>query len=268
MTLPLRCALLSISLSIGAGCSHNVTTDLPTGPTPAAVRITKLTVMPAGGGSLLPGTTVPIATSGSTAGRAIGALAQFSDGTSKFVDAEWTTSDANVAVVRDGALVGVGRGTATITAIAQGMSATETFVVEPGIPGQWVGTYVVDDCRAGTAAVDEIFCAAPAPGRTGGFLRKGSTPPIALSITENGKDLTAQAQFGELRGVLTGPDAGANFFSLTGNLAVNQTSIRIVLFNARVQQDSMEGVFAYEVSVTGLPSWAAVTAHFSGLTRR
>lgn len=253
-----------------ASCSHNLTTDMPTAPTTVtAVRAAKLTVTPPGGGSMLVGTVVPLTTSGPlpTTGLALGAFVQYTDGTGKYVDATWTSSDSNVAVVRDGNFVAVGRGTVTMTATAEGLSGAETFTVDPGIPGLWTGTYIVDTCRAGSASVDEMVCAVPSPGHPGGFLRPGTSAPMAMQINQTGKDLTAATQFGELRGVLTGVDAGGNYLSLKGTLNVNQTNVNIVVFNARVQQDVMQGAFGYEIRITGLPSWAVVTAHFDNVAR-
>jgi hypothetical protein len=253
-----------------AACSHNVPTEWPTSPTQVARPITlaKLTITPQGGGTMLAGTTVPIASSGTLSdGIQVGAFAQYSDGSGKYVEAAWASSDANVAMVKDGNLVAIARGTATLTATVQGMSAAETFVVDPGIPGLWVGNYVIDDCTAGSASVYDFVCG-DTPGRTPGFLKKGVSAPIAMQITQNGKDLSAATQAGQFRGVLTGIDRGSNFLSLNGDLLVDQTKVTILIFDARVKQDVMEGLFGFEVRVNGLPSWAALTAHFDGMTRR
>lgn len=272
MKLPLRCALLSISLLIAASCSHNVTTELPAAPTAVTpqVRISKLTITPPGGGTMIVGSSVPLTTSGPLPSNtlALGAFAQYTDGSGKYVDATWASSDASVAVVRDNSLVAIGRGTATLTASAEGMSATETFTIEPGIPGLWTGNYVVDSCQAGSASVEDFVCAAPGSGRAGGFLRPGTAAPILMQITQNGRDLSATTQFGDVRGVLTGVDAGANYFSFAGTMGVNQTSVRVVALNGRVRQDTMEGVLAFEITINGLPSWAAVSGHFDKVTRR
>lgn len=272
MRLPLRCAPLAIGWLLAAGCSHNVTTELPTAPTPSrpSVRITRLIVTPPGGGSMIVGTVVPLTTSGPppSDALALGAFAQYSDGSGHYVEATWTSSDDATAVVRDGALVAIGRGTAVLTAAAEGLTASETFIVDPGIPGLWVGTYVVDSCQAGSGSVDELVCAAPTPGHAGGILRVGTVAPMALQITQRGKDLSATMQFGELRGTLTGVDAGANYLSLSGTLNAATSNARIVVFNARVKQDVMEGVMGYELRINDLPSWAVVTAHFDSIARK
>jgi hypothetical protein len=94
------------------------------------------------------------------------------------------------------------------------------------------------------------------------------TPPMTLVITKSGTDLQAIAQFGELRGTLTGSDRGQNFLTLQGNVTVNATTVSLVYWNARVVGDSMEGVIGLEVRIAGLPSHAQVVARIDKVTRR
>ena len=91
---------------------------------------------------------------------------------------------------------------------------------------------------------------------------------MTLQITQTGKDLTAAAQFGELRGTLTGIDRGQNFLTLSGDVTVNRTTVTLVYWDARVLTDAMEAFIGFEVRIAGVPSFAAVTAHFNNVTRR
>jgi hypothetical protein len=113
-----------------------------------------------------------------------------------------------------------------------------------------------------------LICQAPDQGRAPGVLPIGAAPPLHLQITKSGKDLTAVAQFGELRGTLTGTDRGSNFLTFKGDLTVNRTTITLVYWDARVRTDAMEGSIAFEVRIAGVPSFAAVTAHLDKVTRR
>jgi hypothetical protein len=257
------------SLSI-TGCAHGVVDGLPSAPSPAAATIKSLTVTPVGGGTMLQGATAPITSSGPfpSTGAALGAFAQYTDGSGKYVEAKWTSSDDKIIAVNGNMFTAIGRGTATVTASADGKSATETFVVEPGIPGTWSGTYVVDNCQAGSASMYEVICMPPDQGRTPGILAIGAAPPLTLQITQTGKDLTAAAQFGELRGTLTGIDRGQNFLTLSGDVTVNRTTVTLVYWDARVLTDAMEAFIGFEVRIAGVPSFAAVTAHFNNVTRR
>ncbi len=250
-----------------AGCSHGTVSELPAAPT---ATLSSLTVTPVGGGTMIEGISAPITSSGPfpSTGAVLGAFAQYSDGSGKYVDARWTSSDDTVIAVDGTAFSAKGRGTAAITAAAGGKTATETFIVEPGIAGTWAGVYVVDNCQAGSGSVYELICMPPSPGRTPGLLAVGAAPPLTMVIRQSGKDLSATVQFGEMRGTLRGTDRGQNFLTLAGDLTVNATTLTLVYWDARVRTDSMEGFIGFEVRIAGLPSWAAVTAHFDQVTRR
>ena len=133
------------TLMIG-GCSHGTVSEFPAAPTSVApapvVTLRRLTITPTSGATLIAGGAAAIASSGPlpTLTAAIGAYAEFSDGSAHYVEANWTTSDADVLIVRDATVRAIARGTATLTATAGGQTATGTFIVEPGIPGTWTGT--------------------------------------------------------------------------------------------------------------------------------
>lgn len=248
-----------------AGCSHGTVSELPTAP---SVTLKKLTVTPVGGGTITAGGTVDITSSGSFSPTALvlGALAQYSDGSAKYIEANWTTSDPNVVVVSDAVLKAVGRGTATLTATAQGQTASESFTVEPNVAGTWSGTFVIDTCDAGSGSMFEAVCGSP--GRARGMFPVGSAAPVTFQLVKSGNDLSAVTAFGDLRGTITGTDRGANFVTLLGSLTGNRTTLTLVHWDSRAKIDVMEGFIGFEVFIDGLPSHAGVTAHFDNLTRR
>ncbi|HUQ89758.1 MAG TPA: hypothetical protein VM096_19505 [Vicinamibacterales bacterium] len=252
-------------------CSHGVVRELPAAPSTPQVAIVRLTITPVGGARMLEGQTATITSSGPLpeAGQPLGAFAQYSDGSGKFVGARWTSSDATVIAVNDTTFTAMARGTVTITAAAEGKTASESFIVEPGIAGTWSGQFVVDQCAAGSGSMNELICFAPNQGRPPGALAVGTAAPIALVISKaNGNDLTAAAQLGDLRGVLTGTDRGSNALTLKGNLTLNGTTLTLVHWDARVVTDSMEGFIGFELRIPGVPSFAQVTAHLDNVTRR
>lgn len=262
-------AVALATLAIG-GCSHGTVSELPTAPTAPTPILRVLTITPVGGGTMLVGGSAPITTEGPLSPSALGAFAQYSDGSSNYVKATWTTSDPNIVDVDGTQIVAKGRGTATLTATVGDMKDTEDFVVEPGIEGSWAGTYVIEKCDAGTSTIYEAICAAPSGGRPGGVLPVGTAAPIALQITRgSGSDLVATAALGEIRGTLTGTDRGQNYLTFKGDLlSPGGNRVSFVYWDARVKTDLMEGFIAFEVYLNGLPSWAQVTAHFDNLTRR
>jgi hypothetical protein len=196
----------------------------------------------------------------------VGAFAQYTDGSGKFVDATWDTSDPKVIVVNDSQLRAIGRGRATLTARAEGKTATETFTVEPTMAGSWAGTVVIDECSAGSGSMGELICA-NATGHHGIF-PVGAAVPVAFQITKNGTDLTATATSGALGGALTGTDRGQNYLTLKGDLVSGPTTATIMYWDSRVKIDVMDGFVAFEVHIAGVPSFANVTGHFDQVTRR
>ena len=262
MLLP-RFAVVILVTAILSACAHGVTEQLPTAPGPTTVTLSRLSVTPQGL-SLIAGGVVPITSSGNTLG--LGALAQYSDGTAKYIEAAWTTSDPGVLAIEGTNIVAVSRGTATLTARAEGMTATQSFTVEPNVAGTWSGTYVVDQCAAGSGSMGELICS-DAPGHKG-ILPVGTKAPITFEVQKNGNDLTATAALGEIRGMLRGTDLGSNFLTLKGDLTVNRTTVTVVHWNAHVKTDVMEAQIGFEVRIDNVPSHAVVVAHFDQVTRR
>jgi hypothetical protein len=219
---------------------------------------------------MLEGLTTPITTSGGfpTTGATLGAFAQYTDGSGKYVEAAWTSSNPQVIAIEGGAFVAKSRGTTTVTAAAEGKTATETFTVQPGIAGTWSGTFTVEHCAAGGGSIYELICFPMNQGRTPGALAVGVVTPMTLVITKSGTDLTAAVQFGDLRGTLTGSDRGQNFLSLGGTLTSGATTMSVVQWDTRVREDVMEGLFGFEVRIGGLASHAQVAARLTNVTRR
>ena len=261
--------LLAVSLLtlVAAGCSHGTISEFPAAPAPT---VTSLTLTPVGGGRMIEGATAPITSSGGVppTGAALGAFLQYSNGSGQYVPAAWTSSDPNVIAVENDRLVARNRGTATLTVTAEGWSDSETFIVQPGIAGTWTGTYTVQECAAGSGSMYELICNPPNQGRAPGVLAVGATPPLTMVITKSGTELTATAQFGELRGTLTGTDRGSNFLTFSGEVTVNATTVTFVYWDGRVIDDVMEGLIGFEVRIAGLPSHAQVVARLDKVTRR
>jgi len=248
-------------------CAHGVITETPTSPGPAPVAIQRLTITPTST-TMIAGDVAPITSSGPFPPDSLilGAFAQYTDGSGKYVSASWTSSDARVIAIDNSKLTAVGRGTATITARAEGMTATAEYTVEPNVAGTWSGNFVVEQCNAGSGSMQELICG-DTPGHRG-VLPVATSTPITFTIEKNGADLTARAASGDWRGVLSGTDRGQNFLTLKGDLTGNRATVTIIYWDTRVKTDLMEGFIGFEVRLDGVPSNAAVTAHFDNVTRR
>jgi hypothetical protein len=256
-----------LACAIVAGCTRGVVSpdQIPTGPT---AQLTDITITPVGGGTITVGGSAPIVTSGGlpTNAAALGAFARFSDGTGRYVEASWTSSDDNVIAVTGTTLVARGRGTVTLTATFQGRSDTENFVAEGGIAGRWAGSYLVEQCNANSGSMAEVLCGAP--GRAPGVAAVGTALPFTMDISENETDLTAVVSFGHIRGTLTGKTRGGGFFYLQGFVEGAGGAINIVHWDTRVVRDSMEGFIAYEVKIGSLPGIGTVAARLNAVTRQ
>ena len=262
-----RFASIILASAMLTACAHGVITESPTAPGPGPVTIRGLIVTPTTA-TMVAGNSAPITVSGPfpTDHVVIGAFAQYSDGTGKYVVASWTSSDTSVLTIDGTNVTAMRRGSATVTARAEGMTATATFTVEPTVAGTFSGNLVVDQCDAGSGSMLEVVCG-NTPGHRG-TLPLGTVVPITLTIDKNGADLTATLVSSDWRGTLRGTDRGENFLTLRGDLTGNRTRVTVINWDSRVQADVMEGFIGFEVRIDNLPSNAAVTAHFDNLIRR
>lgn len=261
------CSRLCVAVLAGAvavGCTvGSIDGPLPT-PTPLPARLMNLTITPPGGAITLGGR-VPITTSGTTPG--LGAFAQYSDGTGRYVDAAWTSSDPSIIAIEGGQLVARGRGEVTLTARFEDKTDTEIFRSEGGIAGRWRGTYVVEQCDGSSGSMQEVLCNPPGNARPVGLAAAGTTQPLVLEISEHDTDLTAIVTVGPVRGTLTGKNRGAGFFYLQGVIDTAEGTVNIVHWDTRVTRDSMEGFIGYQLRLPTLPGVGGVAAKLVTMTR-
>lgn len=254
-------------------CTRGVITDEqanPVAPTPVAPTVTKLTITPIGGGSMMLGGSAPIVSTGTSPNTVagVGAFAEYSNGTGRYVAATWTSSDAGVVSVTNEAITAMGRGTAIVTASFGGQSDDEQFEVFGGIAGSWAGTYVVEHCSGSSGSIAEVLCTAPNTGRPAGITHVGATLPIAMELTVNGANLTGVVTFGNIRGTLTGQDRGAGYFFLQGEIENASGRLNISHWDVRVQRDEMEGFINYQLRLTNLPGIGSVGTKLATVMRR
>ena len=252
-----------------SACTRGVVESPPTAPTPPTI-LTTLTITPIGGGSLMVGSSAPIVTEGGLppTGTPLGAFAQYSNGSGRYVEATWTSSDDNIIAIEGAQLVARARGTVTVTATFAGKSDTESFTSEGGIAGRWRGTYVVEQCVGNSGSVQEILCNPPGNQRPAGIAAVGNTLPFSLEISGNETDLTAIVSFGTIRGTLTGKNRGSGFFFLQGTIEATGGAINIIHWDTRVTRDSMEGFIGYQVRIPDLPGFGTVGAKLVEMTRQ
>jgi hypothetical protein len=249
------------------GCTRGVV-DVDQIPTAPDTRLIALTITPLGGGRLAAGSTVDIVVSGGlpASGVAVGAFAEYSDGTGRYVDASWSSADESILAIIGSSLVGRSRGVVTVTASFEGRTDTEMFLVEGGIQGLWRGALVVEQCTANSASVAEVLCGAP--GRNPGLAAIGARLPLTMDLAEMSDNVAATVVLDAARGTLTGPNRGGGFFTVLGTIDHSRTRISVFHWDARVVRDEMEGYIGYEVRITGLPGFGQVAAKFADVVRQ
>jgi hypothetical protein len=252
-----------------SACTRGVVDSPPTAPTPPTI-LTTLTITPTGGGSLMVGSSARIVTDGGLPpnGTLLGAFAQYTDGSGRYVEATWTSSDDSIITIEGTQLVARARGTVTLTATFNGKSDTESFTSEGGIAGRWRGTYVVEQCGGSSGSMQEVLCNPAGNSRPVGIAAVGKTLPFSLEISENQTDLTAIVSFGSIQGTLTGKNRGAGLFFLQGAIEAAGGAVNIIHWDTRVTRDSMEGFIGYQLRIPGLPGIGAVAAKLVDMTRQ
>ena len=245
-----------------AGCTVGTVDAIPVAPTPTVRR---LTITPVGGATIVFGASVLFVSSGMSPG--LGAFAEYSNGTGRYVEATWTSSKSSIVSVDNTALTARSRGTAIVTATFEGHSDDEQFEVIGGIAGNWAGTYVVQQCGGSTGSIIDVMCTAPGTGRQPGLAYVGATLPITMELTVSGDDVSGIVAFGNLRGTLTGKDRGAGSFYLQGTIE-GVVTLTITYWDTLVQRDELQGFLNYHVRVSGVSGTGEAVTRLVNVTRR
>jgi hypothetical protein len=148
------------------------------------------------------------------------ASATYSDGTSRTVQAAWTSDNTAVATVdaSAGRATGVGPGEATVAAAYQGMEVTRLLRVVPDYDGKWSGSHAVTSCTddgawAQVDACKEFLASSPfrfalalsqtrdtvtgtvdfgSPGSVEGTVRMSGHLTLSGTFTETVEDMTLE----------------------------------------------------------------------------
>lgn len=127
--------------------------------------------------------------------------------------------------------------------------------------GTWSGRYVVERCD-GTGSVQDLFCSA-----NHGLYPVGTSLPIDLVLTQNGSNVSGNAYFGQVSGVVTGVVSSGGTLTLQGTANSSTVTITITNWNTPINGNAMTGVIGFNVGSRTLPGVAAITARLSNVTR-
>jgi hypothetical protein len=251
MRFPLSLALFTFLASACGGGSQTPTAPTVTAP---VVTMTNLVVAPDGGGRIKVG---DVAT--------VGAYATFSDGNSRYVPAQWSSSNTNVIAVDSaaGSIRGLSAGVSTLTATASGRSASAQFFVDATISGSWTGFYVVERCQ-GTGSNGDFYCTV-----NRGVTEPGAVLPISMDLTQSGSTITGIVSFGQVRANVSGSLRSNGLFSLSGTATSSGgPSLTITRWDAEIQQDTMVGYVTFEGRAPTYHGVATVQTRLANVRRR
>ncbi len=144
------------------------------------------------------------------------AIGSFADGSTRSVDATWLTDNPAVATASAGGVVtGVGAGSTTLVATAEGRTGWRVLRVVPDFTGSWNGQYQITACSAD----DPRTCGRGYPG--------GLTNAMTLTLTQARDIVSGTLTFVDqppgtiastIAGLVSGPIQLAGGLVLQGNL--------------------------------------------------
>ena len=185
-------------------------------------------------------------------------MVTLSNGTTQTAStAAWATDNAGVLSINDssGVAAGVAHGSATITATAQGVTATRTIRVVQDYQGTWLGTYRIRVCTA-SGIFRDIWCTDDTA--------RGAVNPVRLSLTQDGSSASGTLELGEISGTIRGAIFDSRRFVGAMNTSLTsegvQVNINIGTFDVLSSGNQLTGSFVASTTVPGFTG----TGYFEG----
>jgi Abnormal spindle-like microcephaly-assoc'd, ASPM-SPD-2-Hydin len=265
------CVLFALAISV-VGCGDSSSPTAPS-PTPVATtRIINVSGNLAFGEVLVGGrrdATLTITNTGN-AGLTVTSLS-VSGGLAQHTSASWTSgpiaAGGSQQVTVSFEPVAAGTYTGTLAVNADHTSGTNTIAISgtalPNTPfaGNWSGTYIVERCD-GTGSLQDLLCSA-----NRGAFPPGTSLPLTIELSQSGSSVAGTLALGQVRGVVTGVVGSAGALTLQGTLTSGMLTAQITSWTTRVQGTAMEGTFAYNATVSGVPGVGVVVARLGRVTK-
>jgi hypothetical protein len=186
-----------------------------------------------------------------------------SNGSSQAATATWATDNAGVvSVTNAGAATGLTQGAATLSASAQGVSATRAVTVWQDYQGTWIGSYRVRACTERGGFVG-LVCRSTFP--------VGTLLPVRVILAQTGASASGTVELGEIVSTLSGAIFSSRRFVGAGSGSFSEDGFTfntsIGTFDALSTATTLTGSLVITMTVTGLAGNIYLEADFSGVTR-
>jgi hypothetical protein len=240
-----------IAAFVVAACGGGSSTPTPTTPTPTAPTATGLSI--SGTDQLRTGQSQTYA-----------ATVNLSNGTTQAATSPtWTSDNQSVMTITSaGQAAALTHGTSTLTATAQGQSATRLVKVYQDYQGTWTGAYRIRTCDD-QGDFKNLFCADIFP--------RGALLPIRITLTQPGSTASGTLELGNIVHTLSGGifdtrhfvGAANGTFSDSGITLTSRTGTLDILSTAT----SLTGTIINTITASGFSGNVYIEADLSGVTR-
>jgi hypothetical protein len=219
---------------------------------PSAPTVTGLTI--SGGDTMRTGQTQPYT-----------ATVTLSNGTTQAATSPtWSSDNSGILTIdNSGQASGSTHGTATITASAQGASATKTVKVFQNYQGTWNGSYRIRVCTA-TGVFAGIWCEAD------GFAAN-SIAPMRVTFTQDGAAVNGTLELGSISGNIKGSVFDSRRFVGGGVLTILSSGIVLSLnvgtFDVLSSGNQLSGTFVVNTTASGASGNGYFETDLTSVTR-
>jgi len=243
---------------------------------PSIIAAFVVTACGGGDGSPTPTTptpTTPTATSLSISGtenlrtgqsQTYTATVALSNGTSQAAtNPTWASDNQSVMTITSaGQAAALTHGSSTLTATAQGLSATRAVKVYHDYQGTWTGSYRIRVCDE-QGDFQRLFC--------GDLFARGTLLPLRITLTQPGSTASGTLELGTIVNTLSGGifdnrhfvGAANGTFSASGITFTNRTGTLDILSSAT----GLTGTIINTITASGVAGNVYIEADLNGVTR-
>jgi hypothetical protein len=238
-------AVVVVCLTAGCGSKSPAAPSPPPAPTATGLSITGTDVLRTGQSQTYTATIT------------------LSNGTTQSATPTWTADNSSVLTINSsGQASAVAQGSSTITASAQGVSATRTITVYQDYQGTWTGTYRVRVCTEQGVFIG-LLCRSNFPA--------GTVLPIRITLTQNAASASGTLELGTIVNTISGGifssrrfvGAGGGSFG-SGGITFNTTVGTLDVLSTAT---SMTGNIIFTITAVGASGNTYLEADLATVTK-